>query len=97
MRITDRKWAHCKSGYRQLEEKKIHIDVDPDELDDATEAMYDSSDHIFIFKIPFSNLGEPELMPQSYGALIVALALNPSQHLCLVGRQVDATRFFWIP
>jgi hypothetical protein len=44
----------------RLRKKKIHIDVDPDELDDATEAMYDSSDHTFIFKSPFYGATDSE-------------------------------------
>jgi hypothetical protein len=43
-----------------LMKKKIHIDVDPDELDDATEAMWSSSRHTFIFNSPFYGQTEAE-------------------------------------
>src|SRR6516164_9158318 len=33
----------------RLRKKKLHVDVDPDELDDATEAKYSSRHHTFIF------------------------------------------------
>jgi hypothetical protein len=44
----------------RLRKKKIHIDVDPDELDDATEARYRSSDHTFIFRSPFFGATDAE-------------------------------------
>ena len=42
----------------RLRKKKIHIDVDPDELDDA-EASYDSSDHTFFSKVHFMEQQTP--------------------------------------
>jgi hypothetical protein len=37
----------------RLRKKKIHIQVDPDELGDAAEAMYLPDFHTFIFRTPF--------------------------------------------
>jgi hypothetical protein len=44
----------------RLNKKKIHVDVDPDELDDATEAMYSDRRHTFFFDSPFYGATEFE-------------------------------------
>ena len=45
----------------RLRRKKIHVDVDPDELDDANDAaMYRPTTHTFIFRSPFFGATDSE-------------------------------------
>jgi hypothetical protein len=44
----------------RVKKKTIHVDVDPDELDDATEAKYSRSRHTYFFDSPFYGATESE-------------------------------------